>query len=79
MSLQVPAAAAAAASIERRKDYAVQLLKTALRYSSDTDVAALTAIIEHQVAVMLSGSFRPGLNDARYHVFRKFWMQGGAK
>jgi len=79
MSLQLPEPVAGAVTIERRKDYAVQLLKTALRYSSDADVAALTAIIEHQVAVMLSDRFRPGLNDARYHVFRKFWMQGGAK
>lgn len=79
MSLQIPVNASETATIERRKDYAVQLLKTALRYSSEAEVTVLTSAIEHQIAVMLSGSFRPGLNDARYHVFRKFWLKGGAQ
>lgn len=64
---------------ERRKAYATNLLKTALRYSSETEIAALTAAVEHQVALMLMTRFNPGLNDASYDVFRKFWLKGGAK
>jgi predicted acetyltransferase len=66
-------------SLERRKAYATHLLKTALRYGSDEEIAALTSVIEEQIGSMLTTRFNPGLNDASYDVFRKFWLKGGAK
>ncbi|WP_323154877.1 hypothetical protein [Pseudomonas alvandae] len=66
-------------SIERRKAYATHLLKTALRYGSEEEISAITAGIESQIAAMLTTRFNPGLNDASYNVFRKFWLQGGAQ
>jgi predicted acetyltransferase len=65
--------------LERRKAYATHLLKTALRYGSEEDLAALTKVIEVQIASMLATHYNPGLNDASYDVFRKFWLQGGVK
>ncbi|WP_213876141.1 hypothetical protein [Pseudomonas sp. dw_358] len=79
MILHTLPTAAQGSTPERRKDYAVQLLKTALRYSSDDEIAAFTAVIEAQAGAMLAGRFNPGLNDAGYHVFRKFWLSGGAQ
>lgn len=77
MKLQMPKACMAGAAIERRKAYAAHLLKTALRYGSDAEIAALTANIEAQIGEMLTTRFNPGLNDASYDVFRKFWLKGG--
>lgn len=79
MKLHANLALAQGSTIERHKEYAVQLLKTALRYSSETEVAALSAVIEAQIDVMLAGRYTPGLNDASYHVFRKFWLKGGVQ
>jgi hypothetical protein len=79
MSLHLTQALAHASTIERRKDYVVQMLKTALRYSSDAEVSAMTAAVEAQIGIMLAGRYSPGLNDASYHVFRKFWLSGGAQ
>lgn len=77
MNLQLNQKLAQGSNIERRKDYAVQMLKTALRYSTDAEVATLTAAVEAQIGIMLAGHYSPGLNDASYHVFRKFWLNGG--
>lgn len=79
MRLHLTQALAQGSTIERRKDYAVQMLKTALRYSTDAEVAALTAAVEAQIGIMLAGRYSPGLNDASYHVFRKFWLNGGVQ
>jgi hypothetical protein len=77
MNLTTPQAPADGATIERRKAYATHLLKTALRYGSETEIAAITAGIESQIGMMLTTRFNPGLNDASYDVFRKFWLKGG--
>lgn len=79
MKLLTPRACTDSATIERRKAYATHLLKTALRYGSDDEVATITANIEAQIGMMLTTRFNPGLNDARYDVFRKFWLKGGAQ
>jgi hypothetical protein len=79
MSLQTPPKHMDGSTPERRKAYATQLLKTALRYSSDAEVAAFTATIEQQIALMLTTRYSPGLNDASYDVFRKFWLKGGVQ
>lgn len=79
MKLQTPKACTDNATIERRKAYATHLLKTALRYGSDAEIAALTDSIEAQIGEMLTTRFNPGLNDASYDVFRKFWLKGGAQ
>lgn len=77
MRLTTPQAPADGATLERRKAYATHLLKTALRYVSDAEVVAITAGIESQIGAMLTTRFNPGLNDASYDVFRKFWLKGG--
>lgn len=79
MNIQLKEDVTQGSTIQRRKEYAVQMLRTALRYSNDVEVAALTASIEAQIGVMLAGRYSPGLNDASYHVFRKFWLKGGAQ
>lgn len=79
MSLRISPEHMDGSTPERRKAYATHLLKTALRYSSDAEIAAITAAVEYQVALMLTSRFNPGLNDASYDVFRKFWLKGGAK
>ena len=79
MKLQTSRALTEGADIERRKAYATHLLKTALRYGSETEIAAITAGIESQIGTMLTTRFNPGLNDASYDVFRKFWLKGGAQ
>lgn len=68
-----------AGSIERRKAYTTQLIKTALRYADDAEVSEITTAVEQQIGAMLAARFNPGLNDAGYQVFRKFWLNGGAK
>lgn len=77
MMLQTPQALTDGVNIGRRKAYATHLLKAALRYGSDAEVAAITASIESQIGAMLTTRFNPGLNDASYDVFRKFWLKGG--
>ncbi len=64
---------------ERRKAYATQLLKTALRYGTEIEIAAITASIESQIGSMLTTRHNPGLNDASYDVYRKFWLKGRAQ
>lgn len=76
---QHQAAGATVATIERRKAYATHLIKTALRYADDAELRQIISAVEHQVAAMLASRFNPGLNDASYEVYRKFWLKGGAK
>lgn len=68
-----------ASTPERRNAYATQLLKTALRYGTEIEIAAITASIECQIGSMLTTRHNPGLNDASYDVYRKFWLKGGAQ
>lgn len=76
MSLPISPKRMSGSTPERRKAYAAQLLKAALRYSTGEEVAAITAAIEQQIALILANRFNPGLNDASYDVFRKFWLKG---
>ena len=76
---QHQASPSSAALIERRKAYATHLVKTALRYADDAEMCQIISAVEHQVAAMLASRFNPGLNDASYEVYRKFWLKGGAK
>ena len=66
-----------ASTPERRKAYATQLLKTAMHYGTEIEIAAITASIESQIGSMLTTRYNPGLNDASYDVYRKFWLKGG--
>ena len=68
-----------ASTPERRKAYTTLLLKTALRYGTEIEIAAITASIESQIGSMLTTRHNPGLNDASYDVYRKFWLKGGAQ
>ena len=62
---------------ERQKAYCRELLKTLLRYSNALEAEELTHIIEAEVVNLISRRHCPGLNDARYEVFRRYWLQGG--
>lgn len=74
---QHQASVSSAVLIERRKAYATHLIKTALRYADDAELRQIISAVEHQVATMLASRFNPGLNDASYEVYRKFWLKGG--
>lgn len=62
---------------ERQKAYCRELLKTLLRYSTALEAEDLTHIIEAEVVNLISRRHCPGLNDARYEVFRRYFLQGG--
>lgn len=62
---------------ERQKAYCRELLKTLLRYSTALEAEDLTHIIEAEVVNLISRRHCPGLNDARYEVYRRYWLQGG--
>ncbi len=66
-----------ACQIERRKAYCRELLKTLMRYTSEEEAEELVQVIEGEVRNLLSHRHCPGLNDARYDVYRRFWLQGG--
>ena len=61
-----------------KKFYCRDLLKTLLRYSQEQEVEDLTHIIEAEIADLLSRRHCPGLNDARYELYHRYWLQGGA-
>lgn len=63
---------------ERTKAYCRELLKTLLRYADEADAEHLVQVIEAEVAGLLSHRYCQGLNDARYELYRRFWLQGGA-
>ncbi|EOE2606604.1 hypothetical protein ACWJ7E_005954 [Pseudomonas aeruginosa] len=67
-----------ACQVERRKAYCRELLKTLLRYTTEDEADELVHVIEDAVRDLLSRRHCPGLNDARYDVYRRFWLQGGA-
>ncbi len=67
-----------ACQMERRKAYCRELLKTLLRYTTEDEADELVHVIEDAVRDLLSRRHCPGLNDARYDVYRRFWLQGGA-
>lgn len=67
-----------ACEFERRKAYCRELLKTLLRYTTEDEAEELVHAIEDEVQALLSRRHCPGLNDARYELFRRFWLQGGA-
>ncbi|MGO3028042.1 hypothetical protein [Pseudomonas helleri] len=62
---------------ERQRAYCRDLLKTLLRYATDAEAEELTYAIESEVADLLNRRHCPGLNDARYELYRRFWLQGG--
>jgi len=63
--------------VELQKAYCTQLLKVLLRYSSQAELSRAIATIESEVTTTLSARFVPGLNDASYDVYRRFWLKGG--
>ncbi|HEJ1440795.1 TPA: hypothetical protein ACKRPO_005755 [Pseudomonas aeruginosa] len=64
---------------ERTKAYCRELLKTLLRYADEDDTEHLMQVVEGEVAGLISHRYCQGLNDARYELYRRFWLQGGAK
>lgn len=63
--------------LEREKAYCRDLVKTFLRYCESEEVDKLTGMIDGQIDHLLETRFCPGLNAARYELYRKYWMQGG--
>ncbi|WP_426117730.1 hypothetical protein [Pseudomonas sp. DSP3-2-2] len=64
-------------SVELQKAYCTQLLKSLLRYSNQSELTRVVGAIESEIAITLSSRFVPGLNDASYDVYRRFWLKGG--
>lgn len=62
---------------ERTKAYCRELLKTLLRYANDSEAEHLVQVVEAEVYGLLSTRYCQGLNDARYELYRRFWLQGG--
>ncbi|USR38080.1 hypothetical protein L1F06_015525 [Ectopseudomonas hydrolytica] len=65
--------------LEREKAYCRDLVKTFLRYCESEEVDKLTGMIDGQIDHLLETRYCPGLNAARYELYRKYWMQGGAQ
>ena len=63
--------------LEREKAYCRDLVKTLLRYCESEDVDKLTGMVDGQIDHVLETRYCPGLNAARYELYRKYWMQGG--
>lgn len=63
--------------LEREKAYCRDLVKTLLRYCESEELDNLTGMIDGQIDHMLETRYRPGLNAARYELYRKYWMKGG--
>lgn len=63
--------------LEREKAYCRDLVKTFLRYCESEDVDKLTGMVDGQIDHLLETRYCPGLNAARYELYRKYWMQGG--
>ncbi|WP_425328295.1 hypothetical protein [Pseudomonas nitroreducens] len=64
---------------ERARAYCRELLKTLLRYANDAEAEHLVQVVEAEVYGLLSTRYCQGLNDARYELYRRFWLQGDAK
>lgn len=64
---------------EMRKAYCTELLKVMLRYSTPVEVQRLTSLIEHQADKQLANRYIPGLNSARYDLFRRVFLQETAQ
>lgn len=77
LAFKSPVTTAPANHDERQKAYCRELLKTLLRYSTALEAEDLTHIIEAEVVNLISRRHCPGLNDARYEVFRRYFLQGG--
>lgn len=71
-------APSAPATLGRRTAYALALAKTLVRYADELEVDDLVEELEAQVRQISERRPVPGLVAARYDLFRKFWLQGGA-
>lgn len=67
------------ASVEKRKAYCAELLQTMLHYADEADLGELEQALEEQVTEISSQRHVPGLIAARYELFCRFWVAGGAK
>lgn len=77
LAFKATTSAPPAGKSERQRAYCRDLLKTLLRYATDAEAEELTHTIESEVADLLNRRHCPGLNDARYELFRRFWLSGG--
>ncbi|AVR82871.1 hypothetical protein ABZQ45_27855 [Pseudomonas aeruginosa] len=66
-------------SLAKDKAYCRDLVKTMVRYCGPDEVDDLTAMIEARISSYLEAHNCPGLNAARYDLYRKYWLQGGEK
>jgi hypothetical protein len=76
---ELPDQAAPAAEAERRKAYGRELCKTLLRYADGHEADDVVEELETMVRSLSERRPVPGLIAARYELFRKFWLQGGAQ
>lgn len=71
-------ALSASVSLEVGKQYCANLIRVILRHSQPTEVAGLILILENQANLLACKRYNPGLNDAKYDLYRRFWLKGGA-
>lgn len=57
--------------------YCRDLLKVLLRYSDVMEAEHLRQVIESEVSDLIAHRHCPGLNAARYELYRRYWLQGG--
>ena len=57
--------------------YCRDLLKVLLRYADVVEAEHLKSVIEDEVIGLISHRHCPGLNSARYELYRRYWLQGG--
>lgn len=77
LAFKAATSAPPAGKSERQKAYCRDLLKTLLRYATDAEADELAHTIESEVTDLLNRRHCPGLNDARYELYRRFWLSGG--
>ncbi len=63
--------------LEREKAYCRDLIRVLVRYCDATEVDDLTSWIDARIDDLLRTRDCRGLNDARYDLYCKYWLQGG--
>lgn len=65
--------------LEQHKHYGRELFRVLLRYTSETEIRDVVALIEEIIAERLASRYSPGLNAAVYDVFARYTLKGGVK
>lgn len=72
----VPSDPLLSVSLEAGKQYCIKLTKLLLRHSRPAEVEQLINVLEDQAKRQIASRYNPGLNDARYDLYRRTWLGG---